>query len=129
MSAPVVVQQPTTTTVVHMTTISNPLHPRGVPRDWSSGLFECFNDVPGCLLGLFCGTCYQCCVAQDMGENCCVPICVPGALVAMRAQVRGRHNIQGTLMDDCCMTWLCGPCALCQLSREVKGIKSGNVQP
>lgn len=31
-----------------MTTISNPLMPRGGPREWNSGMFECFNDIPIC---------------------------------------------------------------------------------
>ncbi|XP_003724503.1 cornifelin [Strongylocentrotus purpuratus] len=121
-----IIQQPVTT--VQMTTISNPLMPRGGPREWNSGIFECFNDIPICLCGLFLGTCYQCCVSTEMGEHCCVPICTPGALGVMRAQIRGRHNIRGTLMNDCCMTTFCGPCTLCQLSREVQDIKSGKAQ-
>ncbi|XP_041466948.1 cornifelin-like [Lytechinus variegatus] len=106
----------------------NPLMPRGVPRAWSSGLLQCFDDIPSCLIGFFFHPCHQCCIASDMGESCCVPMCLPGPLISMRALHRGRHNVQGSLLNDCCTSIFCGWCAGCQLAREVQGIKSGRIQ-
>ncbi|XP_071480761.1 cornifelin-like [Diadema antillarum] len=128
MTTTVVMQQPVAGQVIQMTTTSNPLMPRGVPRDWSTSLFDCFSDIPVCLLGFFFEPCHLCCVATDMNENCCTAVCLPAPLLSMRALHRGRHNVQGTLMNDCCTSTFCGPCAQCQLHREVKGIKDGRVQ-
>ena len=33
-------------------------------------------------------------VATRMGESCLFPLCCPGALLAMRAKLRGEQNIQ-----------------------------------
>ncbi|XP_071480760.1 placenta-specific gene 8 protein-like [Diadema antillarum] len=128
-STEVVITQPATT-VIQVTSTNNPLYPRGTPREWSSTLCSCFDDVPICLCGLFLAPCHQCYIATEMNESCCVPCCVPGSMIAMRTQVRGRHNIQGSIMGDCVVT-VC-PCvepfSQCQLAREVKNIKAGKVQ-
>ncbi|XP_041466946.1 cornifelin-like [Lytechinus variegatus] len=124
----VVITQPGSTVVQVTSTVTNPLMPRGNPRDWHTGICSCFEDIPTCLLGLFLGPCHQCCIATDMGENCCVPCCVPNSLITMRTQIRGRHNIQGTILTDCCLSTFLEPCAQCQLAREVKAIKAGKAQ-
>ncbi|XP_067674173.1 cornifelin homolog A-like [Haliotis asinina] len=89
-------------------------------RLWSSKLLGCFEDMSSCLCGTFCGTCLMCQIASKMGENCCVPICVPNAIVTMRTAVRERHNIQGSIMGDFCTSSFLGPCVACQLARELK---------
>ncbi|XP_002730715.1 cornifelin-like [Saccoglossus kowalevskii] len=96
-------------------------------RDWSTGLFGCFEDIKSCLCGYFCLPCFQCQLATKMNEHCCVPICVPGALTAMRVKVRTQHHIEGSMMYDCCATTYCGPCAACQIHRELENIEKGRV--
>ncbi|XP_072017936.1 placenta-specific gene 8 protein-like isoform X2 [Amphiura filiformis] len=106
----VVSSQPVTMTVID----GNVNLPRGVPRDWSTPLCGCFEDIPGCLLGLFCSPCHLACLASDMGEPCCTACCA--GLLAMRSHFRGKHNIQGSLINDCCTVYWCGLCASCQLN-------------
>ncbi|XP_038076323.1 placenta-specific gene 8 protein-like [Patiria miniata] len=122
-----VTTQPTTTTIIM--TQTDFLHPRGIPRDWSTPLCGCFEDMIGCLCAFFCFPCYECHVSSKMGENCCMPFCVPHATLVMRAHVRGRHNIQGSLINDCCTTAFCSYCALAQVSREIDNMQSGRVAP
>ncbi|XP_046578184.1 cornifelin homolog A-like isoform X3 [Haliotis rubra] len=94
------------------------------PRVWSSDLCSCFDDIGSCLLGAVCPLALACQVSGQLGESACVPCCVPGALVVLRTKLRIEQNIQGTVMDDCCMTTFCGPCALCQMSREIDYIRN-----
>ncbi|XP_072182402.1 cornifelin homolog [Diadema setosum] len=116
-------------TVIQVTSQTmNPLMPRGVPRPWSTDLFACCDDMTICLCATFL-PCYDCVLATDMNESCCVPFCIPGAPIAMRAQIRARHNIEGNLMSDCAAMMCCGPCTMCQLGREVQGIKAGKYVP
>lgn len=37
-----------------------------------------------------------------------------------RAEIRKRHNIQGSFMHDCCTTYWCPVCSLIQQDKEVK---------
>ncbi|XP_022082152.1 placenta-specific gene 8 protein-like [Acanthaster planci] len=126
-AATVVTNQPTTT-IINLGQNSF-LYPRGIPRDWSTPLCGCFEDCAGCLCAFFFFPCYECHVATKMGENCCTPICVPNGTMVMRAHIRGRHNIQGTLINDCCTAAFCSQCALAQLSREIDNIKGGRAAP
>ncbi|XP_046348217.1 placenta-specific gene 8 protein-like [Haliotis rufescens] len=95
------------------------------PRGWSTGLCGCFEDVMGCLCVMFCQECYGCHLASKAGETCCLPCCVPYWLVSLRAHIRGKHNIQGSICDDCCMVVCCYQCTMCQLSREINNINNG----
>lgn len=46
----------------------------------------------------FCGMCSGCQLAMDMGESCCLPLCVPGWLITLRTKMRTQYNIQvGTI--------------------------------
>jgi len=38
----------------------------------------------------------------------------------LRGSVRGRYNIEGGSVGDCCTTCWCKPCALTQESREIE---------
>ncbi|XP_045199215.2 placenta-specific gene 8 protein-like [Mercenaria mercenaria] len=88
-------------------------------RAWSSGLFDCFEDISNCLFIAFCTPCAQSQIASRMGENCCVTCCVPGAMIALRQKLRTLGGIQGTLFNDCLVLSCCGQCALCQMKREM----------
>ncbi|XP_033638630.1 placenta-specific gene 8 protein-like isoform X1 [Asterias rubens] len=118
--------QPTTTVIQIQTNVN---FPRGIPRDWSTPLCGCFEDVGGCLMGWFCFPCYECHVATKMGESCCTPCCYQNTTTAMRVHFRGRHNLQGTLINDACVGCWCRQCALCQISREIDNMTTGRAIP
>ncbi|XP_072050619.1 cornifelin homolog A-like [Amphiura filiformis] len=95
-------------------------------REWNTNICACFDDIPSCLLSFLCGPFYQCHLASRMGENCCVPYCVQGGVIAMRTKIRTENHIQGSICGDCCTLMCCGPCAVAQLKREmdyVHGVK------
>lgn len=46
------------------------------------------------LLGWFCLECYTCHLSMKMGESCCVPVCVPGGVIALRTKLRTEQGIQ-----------------------------------
>ncbi|XP_064618077.1 cornifelin homolog A-like [Liolophura sinensis] len=96
-------------------------------RAWSSPVCGCFEDITSCLLGWFCLPCYECHLSMRMGESCCVPVCVPGAMIALRAKLRGEQGIQGSVCDDCITMSCCGPCATCQLARELNYIEQAGL--
>ncbi|KAK2192737.1 hypothetical protein NP493_23g00009 [Ridgeia piscesae] len=114
--------QQSTVVITQQPTVSMPMK-----RPWGSGLGACFNDTGICLPATFIPQCYQCAVMADFDEDCCVawPCCLgPNmTLLALRYHFRNKHNIQGSLMNDCCAAMFCYQCALCQLMREHKNMK------
>ncbi|PVD31998.1 hypothetical protein C0Q70_07424 [Pomacea canaliculata] len=72
------------------------------PRDWSTGICGCFDDIKVCLCVLCCEPCAEIKLSMDMGEHYCVPCCVPNWLVVLRTKLRTQHNIQavGAVSDD-----------------------------
>ncbi|XP_070578319.1 cornifelin-like [Ptychodera flava] len=123
MSQQVVTTQPGSTAVVttqHVTVTFQ-------EREWTTGLFGCLEDCKSCLCGWICFPCFQCQLATRLGEHCCVPFCVPGALTVMRTKVRTQHHVEGSVMKDCCAATYCGPCVACQISRELDNIEKGKV--
>ncbi|KZV93024.1 PLAC8-domain-containing protein [Exidia glandulosa HHB12029] len=112
-------------------------------REWSFGLFECFEDPMTCLFAWF----LPCTIygknktrlqalasgaphpqgGELVGEdtityaalNCC---CGLGWVVGMtnRAETRARYKIVGGAGDDCFLSCCCAPCALTQQSREIE---------
>ncbi|XP_071486792.1 cornifelin homolog B-like [Diadema antillarum] len=103
-------------------------YPHGKRRQWSTGLFDCFSDISTCLMGTFV-PCHLCFMASDMGESLCAALCVPNAGLVLRALFRGRHNIEGSVMNDCLATVFCHSCAQCQLAREISMIQKGEASP
>uniref|UniRef100_A0A8C3SPJ3 Cornifelin n=1 Tax=Chelydra serpentina TaxID=8475 RepID=A0A8C3SPJ3_CHESE len=85
---------------------------------WSSGTCDCFADMGVCLCGTFVPCVLACQVSQDFGESCFLP-CLPGSLLALWTGVRERYHIEGSICDDWLVMACCGPCGLCQLSREL----------
>ncbi|OWF40192.1 cornifelin-like isoform X2 [Mizuhopecten yessoensis] len=88
-------------------------------RHWSTGLFGCFDDIPSCLLTCFCMPCMECKTASRIGECCCMPYCVMGGSLAMRTKIRTVGGIQGSVSNDSMTLCCCGPCATCQMDREL----------
>ncbi|NXI27153.1 PLAC8 protein, partial [Sterrhoptilus dennistouni] len=91
-------------------------HQRGA---WQTGLMDCCSDCGVCFCGMFCLPCLSCQVAGDMDECC---LC--GSSVAMRTLYRTRYNIPGSILGDFCAITCCGPCALCQLKRDINRRKA-----
>ncbi|XP_021362857.1 cornifelin homolog A-like isoform X1 [Mizuhopecten yessoensis] len=118
-------QQPTTSVTNVIVTqpepASNPLMLTGLQghRKWTTGLFGCFDDIPMCLLTLCCLPFVECKNASRLEECCCIPYCVPGGTIIVRARLRTIGGIQGSVCNDCMTLACCGPCAVCQMSREM----------
>eukprot|EP00105_Crassostrea_gigas_P015640 XP_011432703.1 PREDICTED: placenta-specific gene 8 protein [Crassostrea gigas] len=109
-------QQTNTTVVINQGRVGRP-----PPRDWSSGICGCFEDMSSCCGVYWCGNgCYPCYLSSKLNESCCLPFCLPGFpwLIALRVKMRAENNIQGSIMNDCCCVCCCSHCVMCQLSRE-----------
>ncbi|XP_013397898.1 placenta-specific gene 8 protein [Lingula anatina] len=89
------------------------------PNDWQTGIFGCFEDITTCLCGLFCFPCLLCRTSAQMGEHYIMPFCCPLGVVAMRTKLRMLRGIQGSICWDSLAMELCGPCAVCQMKREM----------
>ncbi|KAM3910058.1 placenta-specific gene 8 protein-like [Leptodactylus fuscus] len=100
---------------------------------WSSGLCDCCEDCGICCCALWCFPCLQCDTVSDFGECCALPLldpCLmgyvgcsgvcPPVTMAMRAAVRERYRIQGSICDDCARSCCCYSCTWCQMAREIK---------
>ncbi|XP_063042970.1 cornifelin homolog B-like [Engraulis encrasicolus] len=101
--------------------------PQAVVKEgqWSTGLFDCTEDMGDCCFATCCLPIFACKTAGAAGVCVCLPVldCVgcltPGSL-AMRAAVRERYGIQGSLCSDCVYGCCCYPFSWCQISREIK---------
>uniref|UniRef100_A0A8C4RWW7 Cornifelin n=1 Tax=Erpetoichthys calabaricus TaxID=27687 RepID=A0A8C4RWW7_ERPCA len=87
--------------------------------DWTTGVCECFDDMPVCLLGTFVPCVLACIISKQYGECLCLP-CLPGTLMSLRTGIRERHHVQGSIVEDWFMLCCIPHCALCQMSRELK---------
>ncbi|XP_033739551.1 cornifelin-like [Pecten maximus] len=75
--------QTVTTTNVVITQPSSTGYPLMVTtlyghRQWSTGLFNCVDDLPECLLTLCCMPLVECRNASRIGECCCTPVLCTG---------------------------------------------------
>uniref|UniRef100_A0A6I8Q2W1 Uncharacterized protein n=1 Tax=Xenopus tropicalis TaxID=8364 RepID=A0A6I8Q2W1_XENTR len=102
-------------------------------NDWDSGLCDCCDDCGICCLAFWCFPCFQCKTVSDFKECLCLPLLDPYLMgyigcgtacppisMAMRASVRERYKIPGSICDDCCMLCWCYSCSWCQMAREIK---------
>ncbi|KAH9988095.1 PLAC8 family-domain-containing protein [Russula compacta] len=112
-------------------------------RPWSYGLFDCFSDLPTCVLSAFC----CCCVyarnkqrftylethgvpLRDRGgvySHDCIAhvilqcVCSGCALQAIsRSDARRRYGIRGDAFNDVLSSGCCAPCQLVQEHREIQ---------
>ncbi|XVF85416.1 hypothetical protein PTKIN_Ptkin17bG0116400 [Pterospermum kingtungense] len=111
----------------------NYMQPAGrVP--WSTGLCDCFNDVPNCCITCWCPciTFGQIAEIIDQGRT---PCGVSGALYGLlcgftgcaciyscfyRSRLRNQYSLEESPCADCCVHFCCESCALCQEYRELK---------
>lgn len=71
------------------------------------------------LAACFCYPCYQCYVTCQLHEEAlCLIAGSPYTWMAVRAHIRGKFNIQGSICGDCMISHLCPCCVLCQVRNE-----------
>eukprot|EP00057_Strongylocentrotus_purpuratus_P025916 XP_011680390.1 PREDICTED: uncharacterized protein LOC105445931 [Strongylocentrotus purpuratus] len=102
-NAPITIQPtiPASQTIIQVNQVTGtPMMPRGPPREWTTDVCACCDDMTICLCTIFV-PCYPCMLAADMNESCCVPMCIPNAGISMRAVVRSRHNISVSYLLSC----------------------------
>ncbi|KAL3882530.1 hypothetical protein ACJMK2_028866 [Sinanodonta woodiana] len=90
-----------------------------LPRNWSSGICDCTNDMQSCLLVYCCGPFYGCYLSREMEENTCLPLWHPFYLTSLRSKMRTQRNIEGNICCDHCATVWLPSCVMCQLKREL----------
>uniref|UniRef100_A0A3B3BKY4 Plac8 onzin related protein 6 n=1 Tax=Oryzias melastigma TaxID=30732 RepID=A0A3B3BKY4_ORYME len=100
-----------------------------------------------CCYGFWCGPCLACTVSGRFRELYCLPACdvlallsqlmgvplcvlaspifgitisVPPVAVSMRAAMRNRYGIKGSIAEDVAASCFCWWCAWCQMYRELK---------
>ncbi|CAI5642680.1 cornifelin [Oreochromis niloticus] len=94
--------------------------------EWSSGICDCCQDVPGCCCAFWCLPCFACITSRDYGEPLCLPLLeifsgwIPAVTMSMRVNMRQRYRIRGTMCRDCVISTFCCACSWCQMSREMK---------
>ncbi|RXN21511.1 cornifelin-like protein [Labeo rohita] len=103
-------------------------------NQWSSGAFDCCEDMGICCCGFWCTYCLMCKTSEDFGECHCLPlleICFGGIMhpitLAMRSSMRERFHIKGSIQNDCCMATCCPACVWCQMARELKARRQNQV--
>ncbi|XP_050976241.1 placenta-specific gene 8 protein-like [Labeo rohita] len=84
------------------------------PKDFHSDLMSCCDDMSVCTYGYFCLPCLGYSIANDMNECFCCGLCWP-----IRSVYRTKYNIQGSMLNDCCVSCFCLSCAACQLKRDI----------
>ncbi|XP_022073669.1 cornifelin homolog A-like [Acanthochromis polyacanthus] len=94
-------------------------------NQWTSGICDCFQDVPQCCFAFWCFPCFTCITARDAGECLCLPLLdgfgvIPPITTAIRGSVRRRYGIEGTICQDCVYAFFCYSCSWCQIAREMK---------
>ncbi|KAL1803445.1 hypothetical protein DCAR_0935137 [Daucus carota subsp. sativus] len=105
----------------------------GALASWSTGLCDCFSDIPNCCLTLFCPCITFGRIAEivDNGNTSCCRACLVHALIGYgtglgclisclyRSKMRKQYNLKKSPCEDCCVHLFCGHCALCQEHREL----------
>uniref|UniRef100_A0A3B3E250 Plac8 onzin related protein 2 n=2 Tax=Oryzias melastigma TaxID=30732 RepID=A0A3B3E250_ORYME len=96
-------------------------------QEWSSGVCDCFQDVPQCCFAFWCFPCFACINSRKFGEALCLPLLemffggsIPPITLATRVSMRHRYGIKGTICVDCVYSTFCTPCVWCQMAREMK---------
>lgn len=87
-------------------------------REWTTGMFDCCDDIPECVYAFFCGWCYMCDMAKAMNESCCS--CMFGGMVPMRTKIRTERGIEGQVWKDHFAVHCCAFCTMVQMGREIK---------
>uniref|UniRef100_A0A3B3D0I5 Plac8 onzin related protein 5 n=1 Tax=Oryzias melastigma TaxID=30732 RepID=A0A3B3D0I5_ORYME len=70
-----------------------------ISNEWSTGICDCFTDLPSCCFAFWCFPCFSCITAKKAGECLCLPLLdafgfIPPITTAMRVSIRHRYGIQ-----------------------------------
>lgn len=99
---------------------------------FSESLFGCFDDWSSCCYGYWCLPCLFGTNAEKINDqNCCLMCCAYSCLTSCylcwlphifeRKALREKHGLrEDSTCGDIPATICCGPCAICQESREMK---------
>lgn len=97
------------------------------PINWSSGLCSCCEDFGICIYGAVCPCCLYGRNSEKIGDgtclgNClCYLFCFPCCQqTKTRYLIRKKYNLKDEPCGDCCISWFCILCGLCQEAREIK---------
>ncbi|KAG5496604.1 hypothetical protein JIQ42_03434 [Leishmania sp. Namibia] len=109
-----------------------------VTRPWHYGLCVTCTAMDSCLECYFCSVCQlsrQYNMFYHSKPELHLPVCllvaglnmagVPSTFVleyVMRSDIRRRYGIEGNLVIDCCVSWLCWPCAVQQQFLEMTSL-------
>eukprot|EP00744_Colponema_vietnamica_P009732 GILI01013808.1.p1 GENE.GILI01013808.1~~GILI01013808.1.p1 ORF type:complete len:174 (+),score=21.21 GILI01013808.1:40-522(+) len=96
---------------------------------WTTNLCDCCDDPTSCLEMVFCGRC-QVSAQYGMltqGRVGVEPMCC--LIMFYRSSIRRRYNIDGSDLEDCCLSFFCFQLAGSQHYREMsyRGIWPGGV--
>ncbi len=96
------------------------------PSQWSSGLCDCCDNTSICLQGLFVpchlfGKNVEKVEGGRYWRSCCCYMACCGSCnhSASRRKLRVKYNLPEEPFNDCCVSWCCGPCGLCQEALEI----------
>uniref|UniRef100_A0A3Q2XWG8 Cornifelin homolog B-like n=1 Tax=Hippocampus comes TaxID=109280 RepID=A0A3Q2XWG8_HIPCM len=78
----------------------------------------------GCY-GFWCCPCLACTVAGRYGENRCLPLC-DIFILSLRANMRGKYGIKGSMCNDILSSCFCMWCTWCQMHRENHSLTQQN---
>uniref|UniRef100_A0A3Q1EK97 Placenta associated 8 n=1 Tax=Acanthochromis polyacanthus TaxID=80966 RepID=A0A3Q1EK97_9TELE len=92
------------------------------PSDFQTKMTDCCSDMSVCLCGWFLLPCLGCSIASDMNECC---LC--GSTFAICSVYRTKYNINGSMCGDYVAMVCCGPCAVCQLKRDINRRKEQGI--
>jgi Cys-rich protein (TIGR01571 family) len=97
------------------------------PNNWSSGLCSCCEDFGICIYAALCPCCLYGKNSKKIGEGTCIGKCLCYLFcfpccqqTKTRYLIRKKYNLLEEPCNDCCISWFCSLCALCQEAREIK---------
>ncbi|PIN15641.1 hypothetical protein CDL12_11719 [Handroanthus impetiginosus] len=111
-----------------------PVEIRATVPAWSTGLYDCFDDVPNCIITSLvpCVTFGQIAEIVDKGSAPCEACAASYAVIALltglpclkscvyRSKLRREYNLPAEPCNDCMVHCCCELCALCQEYRELQ---------
>jgi Cys-rich protein (TIGR01571 family) len=104
----------------------NPIpSPQRLKDDWTSGICDCFSDIPTCLVSfLFPCVRFYLNIQYSKIDNpfvcsvCCIlEYVIPHSII--RNKIREKYNIQGSCETDFAQVICCPCCSIAQEAREI----------
>lgn len=115
------------------------IHPVGnAQRPWHYGMCTLCTEMNSFLECLCCTPCQlsrQYNMLYNLQPELHVPVCLSVMLLdamgvpagfalqyVLRSDIRRRYGIEGNVVEDCCISWLCAPCAIQQQFLEMTSV-------